>query len=179
MCFQKKIPLINKFKPMKPLLTILIILISGSIYSQPKPATSTTDFEKSTGSWRGTITYLDYTSGKPFSMPANVSLRIANNSQIILSYAYPNEPNANGKDTLLISGNGSLIDGAEVQSREILEDGAVKIVTVKAGRDGNDNKSALIRHSYILGKNSFQNVKEVKFAGTDKWIVRNTYLYSR
>ena len=165
---------------MKPLLTILILLICGSIYSQSKAAaTSTTDFSNVQGAWKGTITYLDYTSGKPFSMPTNVSLRIANNSQIILSYAYPNEPNANGKDTLLISSNGLLIDSAEVQSREILEDGAVKIVTVKTGRDGNDNKPALIRHSYILGKHSFQNVKEVKFEGTDKWIVRNTYLFTR
>ena len=164
---------------MKRLLTLLILLISGSIFSQSKPVASTADFEKCKGSWKGTITYLDYTSGKPFSMPANMSLRIANNSQIILSYSYPDEPKANGKDTLLISGTGSLIDGAEVQSREILEDGAVKIVTVRTGKDGNDNKPALIRHSYILGKNSFQSVKEVEFEGTDKWIIRNTYLFSR
>ena len=164
---------------MKAILTVLMIIISFAATAQTNVVVRVSDFTKTEGSWKGSLTYMDYSSGKPFSMPANVNLRIADNSQIILSYAYPNEPNANGKDTLLISGNGSLIDGAEVQSREILEDGAVKIVTVKAGRDGNDNKSALIRHSYILGKNSFQNVKEVKFEGADKWLIRNTYLFSR
>ena len=164
---------------MKAILSILVIVISVATTAQTNAVVSVNDFTKTEGSWKGSLTYMDYSSGKPFSMPANVNLRIANNSQIILSYAYPNEPNANGKDTLLISSDGLLIDGGAIQSREILEDGAVKIVTVKTGRDGNDNKPALIRHSYILGKHSFQNIKEVKFEDTDKWIVRNTYLFSR
>jgi hypothetical protein len=32
---------------------------------------------------------------------------------------------------------------------------------------------------YIFGKDSFQNRKEVKFEGSDKWIMRNEYLFSR
>ena len=91
---------------MKAILSILVIVISLAATAQTNAVVSVSDFTKAEGSWKGSLTYMDYSSGKPFSMPANVSLRIANNSQIILSYAYPNEPNANGKDTLLISSNG-------------------------------------------------------------------------
>ncbi len=164
---------------MKRSLTILILLISGSIYSQPQAATSTTDFANVQGSWKGTITYLDYTSGKPFTMPANVNMRIAIRGQVILSYTYPNEPKANNVDTILVSSNGTMVDGSKVISREIMEDGAVKVVTERAGIDGNDNKQAQIRHTYYLGKISFQSIKEVKFEGTDNWIKRNAYLFNR
>ena len=164
---------------MKQLLTIFILLISGSINAQNKAATSTADFANATGAWKGSITYLDYTSGKPFTMPANVVLRVAIRGQVILSYTYPEEPKANGLDTILVSANGSMVDGSKVVLREVMEDGAVKVVTERAGIDGNDNKPAQIRHIYYLGKKSFQSIKEVKFEGTDNWIKRNAYLFSR
>ena len=33
------------------------------------------DFEKLSGTWQGTLTYLDYSSGKPYTMPADVEIK--------------------------------------------------------------------------------------------------------
>ena len=44
------------------------------------------------------------------------------------------------------------------------------------GEDGNDNKKAMLRHTFLLKSNTYSIIKEVKFEGTDKWIKRNEYL---
>jgi hypothetical protein len=47
------------------------------------------------------------------------------------------------------------------------------------GNDGNDNKKAVLRHTYELKSNTFSVTKEVKFEGSEKWIKRNEYLLVR
>jgi hypothetical protein len=163
---------------MKTCITIIFICLC-TMASAQHPTASTRDFKTGEGSWKGTLTYLDYGSGKPFTMPADVVLRTATPGMIIFSYSYPKEPKANGNDTLFISQDGSMIDGARVVEKSVMEDGAIKIITDKDGVDGNDGKKAVIRHYYIIGKNIFQSRKEVRFEGTEKWIKRNEYLFSR
>ena len=160
---------------MKTIIACIAIVLSGSAFSQS--VVGTIDFKMATGSWKGTLTYLDYTSGKPFTMPVNMVLSVADREHVILSFDYPKEPKANGNDTIVI--NGSEINNAKVISKERMEDGGIKIVTEKEGVDGNDNRKAVLRHIYIISKNSFQNTKQVKFEGTDNWIKRNEYLFSR
>ena len=58
-------------------------------------------------------------------------------------------------------------------------DGAFTLVTEIAGEDGNDQKKAILRHTYSLNSNTFSVVKDVKFEGTYKWIKRNEYLLNR
>jgi hypothetical protein len=165
---------------MKSILVSLLFL-TGSVLAAQSPATvSVKDFAVALGPWKGKLTYLDYTSGKPYTMPANITLAIlADNSGIELALVYPDEPKANGKDTLFISGSGSLLNKAMVVSKKTLPDGSVQIITDIDGRDGNDNKAATLRHIYTIKKNNFSNRKEVRFAGTDQWIMRNEYVFSR
>jgi hypothetical protein len=152
--------------------------MSANVFCQA--VVSLKDFVPAEGAWKGTLTYLDYSSGKQFTMPANVDLRVVYRAQqVILVFEYPKEPKANGNDTLFINRDGSQVNGATVTAREIMEDGAVRIVTEKKDVDGNDHRNAVLRHMYIFGKDSFQNRKEVKFEGSDKWIMRNEYLFSR
>lgn len=138
------------------------------------------DFRPAFGKWKGTLTYLDYTSGKPYTMPCNitVSKNESNSKSLIIAYEYPNEPKANGKDTLLISADGTMLDGATVISKQKTKK-VLEIITEKNGVDGNDRKNAIIRHIYFIEKNSFSNRKEVKFVGEEKWILRNEYKMSR
>src|SRR5579872_6023061 len=96
------------------------------------------DFSPAFGKWEGTLTYLDYTSGKPYSMPAVVTIA-ATKFQVIFSYEYPNEPKANGTDTLKISEGGSLFDNATVTSKRVVEKGKLELITERAGTDGNEN----------------------------------------
>lgn len=163
---------------MKTILTFSLMALCMMAAGQTRNA-GTKDFKPAEGNWKGMLTYLDYSTGKPFTMPADVVLRTTAKGMIILSYSYPKEPKANGNDTIIISSDGSMIDGARVVERSVMEDGAVKIITDKDGLDGNDRKKAVIRHYYIIGKNVFQTTKEVRFEGTEKWIKRNEYLFSR
>ena len=54
------------------------------------------------GKWTGSLTYLDYSSGKSFSMPANVEISESGTKNLIFDYKYPNEPKANVADTITI-----------------------------------------------------------------------------
>ena len=141
---------------------------------------SVKDFKPAYGKWTGTITYLDYTSGKPFTMPANVTISKNNKDarQLIFAFEYPQEPKANGNDTLIISEDGMMIDDTKVTSKES-RDGVLQILTEKEGVDGNDNKKALIRYVYSISKKSFVKRKEVRFDGQDIFIMRNEFKMSR
>ena len=132
------------------------------------------------GSWKGSLTYLDYQSGKPYTMPANANISaIPQTNHLLVEMVYPNEPKANGKDTILVNAGFTSFDGNTVVSRKILADGSVEIITKHNGQDGNDNKDAIIRKTYTIGKNKFINRKDVQFVGTTEWIKRNEYSYTK
>lgn len=141
---------------------------------------SVKDFKPAFGKWEGTLTYLDYTSGNPYTMPCNISLSPVNSNlqQLVIVYEYPDEPKANGSDTLVISVNGKMIDDEMVLVKE-KKRSLLRVITQKTGVDGNENRKAVIRHIYTLGKKSFSIRKEVKFEGGDKWIVRHEYKMAR
>ena len=141
---------------------------------------SVKDFKPAFGKWKGTLTYLDYTSGKPYSMPCNISVEKnkSNSQHLILSFEYPNEQKANDKDTAVISTDGKMIDDELVVSKSKLK-GVTQIVTEKNGVDGNDRRKALFRYTFEFSNNSFSKRKEVLFDGEDKWILRNDYKMTR
>jgi quinol monooxygenase YgiN len=136
------------------------------------------DLSAAVGTWNGTLTYLDYSSGKPFTMSANIKISLtADNRGYIMGYEYPKEPHANSTDTTFIVGDQFGKD--KIVAFKHTTDGGYKFVTEIEGNDGNDNKKAILRHTYILTSNTYAIVKEVKFEGTDKWIKRNEYQLTR
>ena len=136
------------------------------------------DLSSSVGSWEGKLTYLDYSSGKPFTMSANINIGLtADNLGYVMGYEYPNEPHDNMKDTTFIVGN--YFGNEKIVEFERYLDGEYKMITEVVGNDGNDNKKGVLRHTYLLKSNTFSVMKEVKFDGTDKWIKRNEYLLNR
>ena len=155
----------------KYILFILLILNWG--YSNAQRVTIT-DLSNSVGSWEGKLTYLDYTSGKPYTMLANIQISLtADNKGYIMSYEYPKEPQANAKDTTYV--NDKLFGKDKIVEFKKAADGAFTLVTEIAGEDGNDHKKAILRHTYTLKSNNYSVVKDVKFDGTDVWIKRNEY----
>ena len=164
---------------MKKIYSVLMLGICFS-FVQKEPAVSIKYFASSAGKWNGSITYLDYSSGKPFTMAANTTIVVdRKRNEVIMQMDYPNEPKANGNDTLSIEKNGSAINGSKIISNKKLKNGSIEIITEKNSVDGNDHKPAVLRHIYFIGKILFINRKEVKFAGTDKWIMRNEYRFTR
>jgi len=160
---------------MKFLLTYLILAISLSAFSQSK--ISPNDLERAVGEWQGSLTYLDYQTGEPYTMPANLVVKPGGNEYgLILQYIYPNEPKANSSETIEMSSDGSKLNKHTVTSRQE-RDGQIEIHTEHMGKD--NDKKALIRHIYIMGTNSFIMLKEVQFDASEGWIKRNEFSYKR
>lgn len=161
--------------------TLIIVLLSATFCSaQNNLKTTISDFNQLSGNWVGTLTYLDYSSGKPYTMPANLIIkRISKTNNYSFSNIYPNETNANSIDTIAISADGKLIDGKLIKSRRILANGTIEFSTEELGKDGNDNKKALIRLTYTFNQSSFSKQKDIQFVGETRWIKRHEYLYTR
>ena len=165
------------------ILVVFTILISFENYSQTSSAETperitTKDLKIILGKWTGSLTYVDYRTNKPFTMPSNVDVKQGKNEkQLLLLITYPKEPNANSKDKIKISEDGQQLNKKEVKSRQKLADGQIQIITEYLGKD--NNKPALLRNIYILGDKQFIIRKEVNFENTNEWMMRNEYSLSR
>lgn len=164
---------------MKKFTCLFILFVAFVAFKADKINMSVKDFKPVLGKWKGTLTYLDYKSGKPYTMPANVIIfgNVTNTNQLIVGYIYPNEPKANSNDTLTIER--TMINKARVVSKKTLPNKTVEIITEIQGVDGNNNNSAILKHTYIVGKNVFSVRKEVQFDGDTTWIQRNIYSFLR
>jgi hypothetical protein len=161
--------------------TIIITFLTTTICSaQISFKTIQKDFYKLSGAWEGSLTYLDYSSGKPYTMLADIAIqRIGKTNKFVFSNIYPNEPNANSIDTISISTDGKYIDKELVKSRRKLPNGDIEIITEELGKDGNDNKPATFRHTYTLGLRTYKKRKDVQFTGETEWINRHEYSYKK
>lgn len=166
-------------KSLKSISTVLIMFLGiTTSNAQKKTKISARDFKPLIGTWEGSLTYLDYSSGKPYTMPANLDIKqIRNTNQFLLSNIYPNEKSANSIDTLKISSDGKFIGKELVTSKKRLKDGSIEIITEREGTDGNDNKPAIIRYTYTISNSLFTKRKDVQFQGEIAWIKRHEYTY--
>lgn len=136
------------------------------------------DLSSSGGRWEGQLTYLDYSSGKPFTMLANIEIHLMiYKNAYIMSYVYPKEPHANSNDTIYVTDH--KFGEEHIVTFEKGVKGAFKMITEKEGEDGNDHKKAVLRHTYLYESNTFSIVKEVRFESTQTWIKRNEYVLHR
>ncbi|HJU54258.1 MAG TPA: hypothetical protein VJ715_06795 [Pyrinomonadaceae bacterium] len=151
----------------------------GYIQSQA-PTVRLEDLGQLTGEpWAGSLTYLDYRSNKKVSIPSNLTVTRVPGEEMswVFEYQYPDEPQANSKQTVTITEGGTVIDGEKVIERTALDGGALKLVTERTGSD-NDRK-ALFRYTYLLGPSTFSIKKEVRPEGAAAFFERNEYSWKR
>lgn len=166
------------------LLIVCMLLFSFESFTQETVIKSSEktivpeDFKELLGDWTGTLTYIDYSSGKPYTMPANLTVEKGKNEyELVLFNNYPNEPKANDKDKLVLSKDGKQLNKKDVKSKEDLADGRVQITIEYRGKD--NKKKALIRSVYVLGESQFSIRKEVQFENSKLWKKRNEFKYKR
>lgn len=136
------------------------------------------DIEIILGNWTGSLTYIDYSSNKPYTMPADVTVKQGKNkNKLTLNFKYSNEPKANSQGQISISKKGDKINKEIIVSKRKLSNEKLEIITEYNGTD--NKKNALIRNKYILGNKQFVIRKEVKFEKSNKWIMRNEYSFER
>jgi hypothetical protein len=158
----------------------VLFFFLNSFFSSAQTTISNEDFKPLIGGWSGTLTYLDYTSNKPYTMPAELSVvQVGETNNYIFNVSFPDEPRANSADTVSISGNGSELDGETVISKRLINDKTLEVVTEIMSVDGNENKAAAIRHTYSIGAEVFVIKKTVQFAGEKDWINRNEFNFKK
>jgi len=148
------------------------LLVSYSSYAQT--TISSADFKPLVGSWSGTLTYLNYSDGTPFSMPVELRIvEIEEPNNFTFYFSFPDEPHANSEETVSISDHGTMLNGDPVISKNLLEGGKLEVVTESIGTD--DEKPATIRHTYTIGADVFITKKDVLFDGAQEWFNRNEF----
>ncbi|KAA9332165.1 hypothetical protein F0P96_11805 [Hymenobacter busanensis] len=153
---------------------------AGNSLAQSPATVTVRELQPLIGHWQGSLTYLDYSSGKPYTMPADINIQqIGRSNRFRRAYSYPKEASANSVDTLTVSADGRLLDQEPIKTKRRLPGGNLEIVTETAGTDGNDNQPALIRHTYVIGRDVYTSRKDVQFAGQTTWLKRHEYSYTR
>ena len=149
--------------------------IAFNLMGQAKATAS--DFEKyDNTSWEGNLMYVNYGDGKEMNLRTTMQLKVKNNT-IYFDTQYTDEPSANGTGKIKIRKDGRYFGKEEVIEKEILENGDLKVVTRFEGKD--DNKTALIKKTYVIGDKLFSITKKVIYKKSDKTILRNKITYNR
>ena len=160
----------------KIIATVFILLYCNISFSQ----VSKKHLKLILGNWQGSLTYLDYTSGKSYTMPANLEvIQNAKTDTFYFKNIYPNEPVANGIDTVIASEKEAVFNKEKVVSRKKIDGNILEIITEKDGIDGNENKKATLRHTYQISAVLYSVRKDVQFSGSSVWIKRHEYTYKR
>ena len=168
---------------MKTCLSLIIALVFAvTISAQTASVTKITsdDLKALEGKqWVGGLTYLDYGTGKKTTIKSNLTISRSATDELnwLFDYQYPEEPKANSKSQLSLSTDGLIFNGETVIENTKLADGARRIVTTKPGND--NNRKALYRFTYDIGKDKFTIRKDVLIDGTTEWFERNTYRWTR
>lgn len=162
----------------KYLIVFVLMCFSTFLLAQSKKPKS--PLANLPGTWKGTLTYIDYSSGKPYTMPANIIVKpLKNSPNFLIENIYPDEPKANSIDTFYVSSDCKIMDDCEVKTITKLKNGQVKIVTQRIGVDGNDSKKGLIKQTYLLSKTKYSIKKEVLFDGKSTWLLRHQYNFEK
>ncbi len=159
---------------------LLFLIATQSLLAQKK----NTNFLLSTlssskGHWKGTLTYLDYSSTNSYTIPAEIDISYTSNKEgYIRAYSYPNEPHENSTDTTYTRQSGKYF-GREKVTRFIKSNSRdFTLITEFNDVDGNDKKPATIRHKYQLEGTTFIIRMDVKFKSTTNWINRHEYRFT-
>ncbi|TBN06641.1 hypothetical protein EYD45_01790 [Hyunsoonleella flava] len=161
---------------MKTLVTILLMLVTSQTNSQEKKI-ALSDFELiNNSSWEGTLTYIDYQTGKPTQVETTMQIKIEEDA-IITNLQYTYEPNKNVVDKIHIRKNGTFFGKQKVVKKTIFQDGSMEMVTTYKGKD--DGKKATMFLTYKISRENYTVVKEVLYNNTKQRMIRNTYVYQR
>lgn len=148
---------------------VAVALVSGC---RASPRAQGSDFDRLRGSWTGTLTYRDYSSNKSVSIPINMHVDVAGAPEPgqpprvggparALSFLrrYPDEPHANSAETVELSRDGRRFGDETVTARVEPAPGMVVIETREWGSD--NDRPALLRHTYTLGPDVFIASKDI------------------
>ena len=125
----------------------------------------------------GNLSYLNYGSEERSTIPVKLRITILSDQAMQQAIQYPGEEQYNSKQKVLISRDGTHIDGDALTAREKKPDGTLVLTTEGTGLD--DNRSARIQMVYMISETKFSVQKNVRFPESDAYFNRNEYSFSR
>lgn len=145
------------------------------------PAARIEDLQLLTGEpWSGTLTYKDFTSSKPASIRSRAFVRrveAPGDPTWELRMSYPDEPDAESTETMVLYNGGRVIGDEQVVERAELPGGAVRIVTERDGKDA--GRQARLRRVFTLGPKEASIQKLVRYLGEGEYFERNIFRWTR
>lgn len=163
-------------------LVVLTLVLSS--FTQKPPTLQTNDLLLLRGTWKGTLSYKDYSSATNETIPVVIYGACKDNDEQTcrtwkLIFEYPDEPKANTTSDYTIGNNGRSFNNALLVKKEILQDGTLLFITEQKGKDGNDQKHCTIRYVYQLRYSLFSITKLVKLDREGTYFQRNEYKVTR
>ncbi len=160
---------------MTTLATLLLLALQGQA-----PVIRAADLLPLAGPrWTGTLTYLDYSTSRKVSIPSTLLVTPVEGEPLSFTfdYQYPDEPHARSASTLAITAAGREFAGERIVERRGSANGPLILVMEKNGRD--NDREALIRHTYQIESGRLSIRKEVRYTGTTQFLLRNEYVWQR
>jgi len=66
----------------------MIAMSVAAGFAQTSTKITKQDIQTFTGNWKGTLTYLDYTSNKPYTMPADIVIKQTGKSNVFIFFKF-------------------------------------------------------------------------------------------
>lgn len=93
------------------LFVICTLVITSICAAQISFKTIQKDFHTLSGDWEGSLKYVDYSTGKPYTVLADIIIKgLGMTSTIVFSTIYPKEISANSIDTIAIFSDGKYLE---------------------------------------------------------------------
>lgn len=129
--------------------------------------------------WTGTLTYVDYESGRRTTIDSSFVVRRVGESPPAWEFGvgYSTEPHADAREVVALSSDGRSLGDERVILRESLPDGGVQIVTESDGED--DGRAARFRFEHTVTPREYTRRKLVRFDGDSEFFERHTYRWTR
>ena len=159
------------------------IILSTTAMVQTPSFIQPEDLKNLQGSWKGSLTYKDYSTGKETAIAATVIChRTKPESESrtwVMNFDYPLEKGHDHSEEYRINKEGTVISNQPLVEKIVLPDGSLKIILEEKGKDGNDQKPATFHHIIELCANKLRITKMVRLDGEQAFRKRNEYQFSK
>lgn len=144
-------------------------------------AIAATDFDAlSAATWNGTLTYLDYSSGRSTTIRSTLRVERVGEGAWRFAVGYNDEPHADGADEWRLEDAGRALRSGDSVERVVSRHeaaGRVEITTEQHGED--DGKPATIRRVRVIAARECSLAKFVRFDGSQEFFRRHEYRWAR
>ena len=141
------------------------------------------DLDRLTGGpWVGTLTYLDYNSGKTTTIDSSLMVRRTADDPPAweTGIGYSKEPHADSAQVVVLGDGGRTLDRQRLLSREVLANGDLVFVTEMKGED--NKRPAMFRFEHRITAGEYSRRKMVRFEdglGDGEFFQRHVYRWKR